>query len=53
MTSIYVKEISDELASFILEIQWEMKCKKSRGKYSQSQTVVHILNEYKKIIKKK
>lgn len=48
MTTIYVKKITPDLAKFILQTQWEIKCQKGLGKYSQSQTIIHIIKEYKK-----
>jgi len=50
MTSIYLKNIPEDLAEFILKNQWDIKIKKKIGKYSQSQTVIHIIKEYKKIV---
>lgn len=47
MTSIYVKGIPEELAKYILKIQWENKIKKGVGKYSQSQTLIQIIKEHK------
>lgn len=52
MTTIYVKAIPKDLAVFIIQTQWDMKCKKGMGQYSQSQTIVHMLNEYKKMMQK-
>lgn len=52
MTSIYVKAIPEDLVSFILKTQWDLKIKKKVGKYSQSQTIIHIVKEYKKLIEK-
>lgn len=49
MTTIYVKAIPEEIVDFILKIQGDIKRKKKVGKYSQSQTIIHIIGEYKKI----
>lgn len=48
MTTIYVKAIPEELVSFILTVQGNIKVQKKVGKYSQSQTILHIIREYKK-----
>lgn len=52
MTSIYVKGIPQSLVRLILKRQGEIKATKGVGKYSQSQTVIHMLIEYGKIIEK-
>lgn len=52
MTAINVKAIPDELVPFILQTQLELRIKKKAGKYSQSQTVIHIIKEYKKLTEK-
>ena len=46
---ITVKSIPPELCKFILRTQLEIKLKKGVGKYSQSQTIIYMLNEYSKI----
>lgn len=53
MESIYVKAIPLDSVKFILAVQSEMKFKKGRGNYSQSQTVVHIIKEYENLLKEK
>lgn len=52
MTSIYVKGIPEDLVKLILKTQGDIKSKKCVGKYSQSQTVIYLLNEYFKLVKK-
>ena len=46
MNSIYIKCIPQNLVKLILKRQGEIKVQKGIGKYSQSQTVIQILNEY-------
>lgn len=48
MTTIYLKDIPEDLAEHILKVQGEQKCKKKVGKYSQCQAVLHIIREHKK-----
>lgn len=50
MTSILLKDIPPDLASFILKIQGDLKAKKGVGQLHQSQAVLHIVKEYKKSI---
>ena len=50
MTSIYLKEIPEEITSFVLKTQGNIKSKKKIGKFSQSKTVIYIIREYKKIV---
>lgn len=52
MTAINVKGIPEDLSKFILRVQCQVKGQKSLGKYSQSQAVIHIIREYKKLIEK-
>lgn len=52
MTSIYLKAIPLDLVKFILQTQGNIKVQKGVGKYSQSQAVIHIVREYKKLIEK-
>lgn len=52
MTTVYIKEIPKDLVCFILKMQGEIKSQKGIGKYSQSQTILHIIKEYKKITEK-
>ena len=52
MTSILVKAIPEDLAKFILKIQGDLKVKKGVGQLHQSQAVLHIIRQYKKIIEK-
>lgn len=52
MTTLYLKSIPPDLRIFILKIQLELKCTKGIKKYSQSQAVLHIIKEYKKLIEK-
>lgn len=52
MTAVYVKEIPADIAKFILKIQGEIKSQRGLGKYSQSQTILYILKEYKKSVEK-
>ena len=49
MTTIYVKAIPEDLSKFILQTQGDIKVQKGLGKYSQSQSILHIIREYKKI----
>lgn len=46
MRAIYLKNIPKDVAVFILKAQGEIKVKKGIGKYSQSATVVGMLQEY-------
>lgn len=48
MTTIYLKGIPEDVAKYILKIQWENKIKKGVGTYSQSQSVIQIIKEHKK-----
>jgi len=50
MTAITVKGIPEDLASFILKIQGELKQKKVVGQLHQGVAVIHIIREYKKIV---
>lgn len=50
MTAILVKAIPEDLSKFILKIQGDLKVKKGIGQLHQSQAVIHIIKEYKKII---
>lgn len=52
MTAINVKAIPLDLAKFILAIQGQIKSDKCKGVFSQSQAVIHIIREYKKLIEK-
>jgi hypothetical protein len=52
MTTILLKGIPEDLAKFIIKTQWELKIKKGVGQLHQSQAVLHIIKEYKKIIEK-
>lgn len=52
MTTILVKAIPDDLAKFVLKIQCGLKIEKGRTQLPQSQAVLHIIREYKKIIEK-
>jgi hypothetical protein len=52
MTTIMLKGIPEDLAKFILKIQWDLKVEKGRGQLHQSQAVLHIIKEYKKLIEK-
>lgn len=53
MTTVYLEKIPQDLSDFILKIQCEQRIQKKLGKsYNQSQTVLHIVREYKKIIEK-
>ncbi len=49
MTAILVKSIPDDLSKFILKIQGDLKVKKGVGQLHQSQAILHIIKEYKKI----
>lgn len=49
MTTIMLKGIPEDLAKFIIKIQWDLKIEKGRGQLHQSQAVLHIIREYKKI----
>lgn len=51
METIYVKAIPEDSVKFILAVQAEMKFKKGRGNYSQSQTVVHIIKQYESLLR--
>lgn len=48
MTTIYLKGIPEDIAKYILKIQWENKIKKGVGTYSQSQSVIQIIKEHKR-----
>lgn len=52
MTTILVKAIPEDLAKFVLKIQCDLKVEKGRTQLPQSQAVLHIIREYKKIIEK-
>lgn len=52
MIAINVKAIPEDLAKFILKTQGQIKAEKCKGMFSQSQAVIHIVREYKKIIEK-
>lgn len=47
MTTIYLKDIPEDLVKHILKIQWDNKVKKGVGKYSQSKAVIQIIREHK------
>ena len=49
MTAVNVKSIPEDVAQFILKTQWEIKQQKISGSVSQSQAVIHIIKEYKKL----
>ncbi len=53
MVAVNVKEIPKDLSDFIIKIQCDVKSKNCIGQYSQSQAILHIVREYKKIIEKK
>lgn len=52
MTAILVKAIPEDLSKFILKIQGDLKVKKGIGQLHQSQAVLHIIKEYKKMVEK-
>lgn len=52
MTAILVKTIPEDLAKFILKIQCDLKVEKGRTQLPQSQAVLHIIREYKKMTEK-
>lgn len=52
MIAVTVKAIPEELVKFILKVQGDIKMQKCVGKYSQSQTIIHIIKEYKKTTEK-
>lgn len=52
-SSITVKSIPPDIYRLILKIQFDIKTKKGIGKYSQSQTIIFMLNEYSKSLNSK
>lgn len=52
MTAINVKAIPEDLARFVLKIQGQIRSQKCSAQFSQSQAVLHIIREYKKMMEK-
>ena len=52
MNTFYLKSVPENLVKLILKTQCDLKVKKGVAKYSQSQTIVHMLNEYEKLLNK-
>lgn len=52
MTAVNVKGITPDLAKFIIKTQWELKIQRGVSQYSQSQAILHIVKEYKKLTEK-
>lgn len=50
MKAILVKAIPEDLAKFVLKIQCDLKMEKGRTQLPQSQAIIHIIREYKRII---
>lgn len=42
-----------EVRQFVLSLQAELKVKKNNGKFSQQQTINHIVKEYRELTKQK
>lgn len=53
MTTFYLKSVPENLVKLILKTQCDLKLKKGVAKYSQSKTIVYMLNEYSKTLEKK
>lgn len=52
MTAINVKAIPQDVAKFVLQIQGQIRTQKCSAQFSQSQAVIHIIREYKKLTEK-
>ena len=52
MTAVNVKAIPEDLAKFILKIQGQVRSQKCSAQFSQSQAIIHIVREYKKLTDK-
>ena len=50
MTTILVKAIPEDLSKFILKIQCDLKVEKGRTQLPQSQAIIHIIREYKRLL---
>lgn len=46
-TSVTVKGIPQDIMSYILTKQWELKIQKGAGQFSQSSAIISIIREHK------
>lgn len=52
MTAVNVKAIPEDLAKFVLKVQGQIRSQKCSAQFSQSQAIIHIIREYKKLSEK-
>jgi hypothetical protein len=46
-------EMPKEVRNYVLKLQVDLKCIKNNGKFSQQQTISHIIKEHKKMVEEK
>lgn len=50
MSAVNVKSIPNDLYKFVLKTQGNIKTDRGIGSYSQSNTIIHIIKEYKNLV---